>query len=102
LEQNPQTIANSFNDYFLSVAEDLLEANQTDSMHQITNTSPLSDLLKSHNNPYPIMKFRYTSTKEREKIIKTLKSKDAHGYDEIPTKVLKWGASCISSPILAR
>jgi hypothetical protein len=24
--QNPQTIANSFNDYFLSIAEDLLKA----------------------------------------------------------------------------
>ena len=51
LTQNPQTIANTFNDYFLTIAEDLLEANQTNNMNQITNTSPLSDLLKSHNNP---------------------------------------------------
>ena len=92
LRQNPQTIANTFNDYFLTIAEDLLEANQTNNMNQTTNTSPVSDLLKSHKNPYPIMTFRYTPTKEIEKIIISQKSKDAHGYDEITTKVLKWSA----------
>ena len=77
---------------FLTIAEDLLESNQTNNMNQITNTSPLSDLLKSHSNSYPITTFRYTSIKEIEKIIISLKSKDALGCDEITTKVLKWSA----------
>ena len=34
-----------------------------------------------------------------EKIIISLKSKDAHGYDEITTKVLKWSAPYISFPL---
>jgi hypothetical protein len=33
--------------------------------------------------PYPNIIFRYTSTEEIEKIIKSLKTKNAHGYDEI-------------------
>jgi len=45
------------------------------------------------------MKFRYTSTEEVEKIIKPLKTKNAHGYDEISIKILKWSAPFISSPL---
>ena len=45
------------------------------------------------------MRFNFTSTKEVENIIKSLKPKDAKGYDEIPTKVLKWCALYISSPL---
>ena len=45
------------------------------------------------------MRFNFTSTKEVEHIIKSLKPKDAKGYNEIPTKVLKWRAPHISSPL---
>jgi hypothetical protein len=36
---------------------------------------------------------------QNENIIKALKPKDAKGYDDIPTKVLKWRAPFISSPL---
>jgi hypothetical protein len=40
-----------------------------------------------------------TSTKEIEEIIKPLKTKHSHGYDEIPTKILKLSALFISSSL---
>jgi hypothetical protein len=39
-----------------------------------------------------MIKFIYTSTKEIEEIIKSLKTKRSHGRDEIPTKILKSSA----------
>jgi hypothetical protein len=43
---------------------------------------------------------RYTSTAETERIIKSLKTKNAQGYDEISIKILKWSAPFISSPLI--
>jgi hypothetical protein len=42
---------------------------------------------------------RHTSTREIEKIIKSLKAKHSYGYDEIPTTILKVSAPFISSPL---
>jgi hypothetical protein len=49
--------------------------------------------------PYPNIKFKYTSTKELEKIIKSIRTKNAHGYNEISVNILKWSAPFISSPL---
>ena len=43
------------------------------------------------------MKLKYTRPKEIEKIIKSLKSRNSHGYDEIPTKILKGSTPFITS-----
>jgi hypothetical protein len=40
-------------------------------------------MLQTCRYSYPNTKFRYISTGEIEKIIKSLKTKNAHGYDEI-------------------
>jgi len=44
---------------------------------------PIHYILQNCRYPYPNIKFRCKSTEEREKIIKSLKTKNAHGYDEI-------------------
>jgi len=41
----------------------------------------------------------YTSTEEIDKIIKSLKTKNARGYNEISIKILKLSAPFISSPL---
>ena len=41
LIQNQQTIANSFNNYFSTVAEKLMETNHIDKMNQIQNGKTL-------------------------------------------------------------
>ena len=71
LTQNQQTTANSFNDYFSTTAEKLeqIGANQIDKMSQLKNGVPLHYRLQNCRYPYPNIKFRYTLTKEVEKII---------------------------------
>jgi len=45
------------------------------------------------------MKLKYTTPKEIEKIIKSLKSKNSHGYDGIPMKILKVSTPFITFPL---
>jgi hypothetical protein len=54
---------------------------------------------QAYNKPYPSMECKYTTTKEIERIIKSLKAKNSNGYDEISTKILKISGPFISSPI---
>jgi hypothetical protein len=74
-------------------------ANGIDTMSQSKNGVPLHYILRNCKYLYPNNKSRYTSTKEIEKIIKSLKPKNAHGYDEISVKVLKWSAPFTSSSL---
>ena len=80
---NQSKIANMFNNYFLSIAETL---NSDHNKH--TNTkelNPTSYLINSFHRSFPKMKWHYTYTYEIEQIIKSLKSKNTSGYDEIST-----------------
>ena len=98
-KRNQQTIANSFNDYFLTIAEKLMGANQIDKLSQLKNRAPIHYILQNYRYPFPNIKFRYTSTEETEKIIKSLKTTNAHGYNDISIKILKWSPPFISSPL---
>ena len=68
-------------------------------MSQLNNRAPTHYILQNCRCPYPNIKFRYTSTEEIEKITKSLKAKNAHGYNEISIKILKLSAPFISSPL---
>ena len=46
-------------------------------------------------NTYPHMKYRPTTSKEIDKIIKSLKAKDSYGYNEISAKVPKISSSLL-------
>jgi hypothetical protein len=54
-------------------------------------------LSKITHNPFPNIKFNNTSTKEIEKIIKSIKVKNSHGYGGITTNMLK-----VSAPYIER
>ena len=45
------------------------------------------------------MECKCTTTKEIEQIIKSLKTKNSYGYNEISTKILKINCPFISSPL---
>jgi len=45
------------------------------------------------------MGFKFVSTKELANVMKSLKSKNCHGYEEVSTKLLKISAPCICSPL---
>ena len=76
-----------------------MTANQIDKTSHLKSGAPFHNTLQSCMLPYPSIKFRYTSTEEIEKTIKSLKTKIAQGYDEISIKILKWSAPFISSPL---
>jgi Notch-like protein len=59
----------------------------------------VGNIFRNTGRHYPKVEFRYISTQEIDKIIKSLKAKGCHGYDEISVKILKWGSPFIVSPL---
>ena len=94
---NQNKIANMFNNYFLSIAVTLTSGNNKHT--NIKEPNPISYLLNSFHQPFPKMKWDYASTYEIGQIIKSLKSKNSSGYDEISTRILKLSAPYILSPL---
>jgi hypothetical protein len=61
--------------------------------------NPTYFLSKISHKPFLNIKFSNTSTKEIERIIKSIRVKNSHEYDIITTKMLKVCAPYISSPL---
>jgi hypothetical protein len=89
---NLQTIPDFFNNYFLSI---------TGKNHSALNKNNnfVDYLCLTYNKPFPNIKYQYTSTKQTEKIISSLKSKNSHGYDEMSVNILQFSSPHISSPL---
>ena len=60
--------------------------------------NPMDYLENNYHNTCPKISWHNTNTYEIEKIIKSLKTKDSSGYEEITTRILKLSAPYISSP----
>ena len=95
---NQQSTANSFNNYFLTAADKITSNIKNDKSSLNCNNS-IHCLHKNFKLPCSNMKLKYTTPKEIEKIIKSLKSKNSHGYDGIPMKILKVSTPFITSPL---
>jgi hypothetical protein len=67
LTYNKQKIANSFNDYFSSIIQNLLQSHQDGSKAKQTNSALKRDLPINISKPYPNIKYKYVSTQEIEK-----------------------------------
>lgn len=85
--------------YFLSTAKNINTKHNEHSSHNIDNTTPHYYLLQSFKTPFPNINLKFSSSKEVENIIKSLKPKNSSGYDGISTKLLKISSSFISSPL---
>jgi hypothetical protein len=94
---NQQSIANFFNNYFLTAA-DKITSNFKNDKTSLNCNNPIHCLYKNFKVPCSNMKLKYTTLKEIEKIIKSLKSKNSHKYDGIPMKILKVSTPFITSP----
>jgi hypothetical protein len=95
-ENSPDT----FNYHFLSAAEKTMQSiRHSDTEDTSDNKNPTYCLSKISHNPFPNIKLSNTSTKEIERIIKSIRVKNLHGYDGITTKILKVSAPYISSPL---
>ena len=94
---NQLSIANELNNFFLNTARSISNKgiNGTEE-----NTCPLQNLFKYYKQPFKNISWSYTSAKEVNKIIDSLKNKNSSGYDEIPTKIIKAGKPFIISPLI--
>jgi len=91
---NPSTIANAFNTYFSSVADNLISKS-----FLVKNTTNEKDSLfylgQNFTQSFFPLRFNNTTTHEINQIIHSLKCKDSYGYDEISTRNLKMSAPYI-------
>ena len=85
LIHDPDIIANWFQSFFSSVAQNFTQEPSGNNFTQNPIRNLNSNILKLttslHLNP--------TSTNEINKIIQSLKTKDSHGYNEISSRILK-------------
>ena len=63
------------------------------------NITPLHYLQNNFTKPGNKMKWKYVTTYELEQIIKSLNSKNSHGYDGISNKIIKLRVLFIISPL---
>jgi hypothetical protein len=94
VSSNPFTIANAFNSYFTSIAENF---NFRNYLHK--KNDPMSYLKSNFNQSTPPIRFTCTSTYEINKIIHSLECKDSNGYDEVSKRILRNSAPYITSPL---
>lgn len=88
-----QTIAEKFNHYYVSVADNITNnKSTTDNSNKI---NPLNYLYSAFKHSFTNITVKNTTTYEIEKIMKELKSKKSCGCDEIMARILK-----ISSPFI--
>ena len=97
LIDNQLKIANIFNYYFLTVA-DASMGNINNGVYPTTD-NPINYLSKYYNKTFPMIQWQYISTYEIKNIIKSLKSKNTCGYDEISNRVIKLSSPFIISPL---
>jgi hypothetical protein len=60
---------------------------------------PSNNLITNYNNTFSRINWKYATTYEINKILKSLKTKNLYGCDEIPIKILKLSAPFIISPL---
>ena len=91
-------IANIFNNYFISIADTV---NADNNKHINTSmTNPINYLTNNFRRPFPKISWQYASTYEFEKIIKSLRTKNTCGYDEISNRIIKLTALFIIAQLM--
>jgi hypothetical protein len=85
---------------FITIAENVKRQSKNNLINDdIDNMESRTHFIEqAFNRLYPSMECKYT-TKEIERIIKSLKANNSYGYDEISTKILKISCPFLSSPI---
>jgi hypothetical protein len=92
-------ITETFNNYLLSVAEkkNAKNAHNNVNISHFPVPTHIRYLSQTFTNPFLNIKIKCLSTKEVLNIVKSLKSKNSHGYDELSTKVLRMSSPFFSS-----
>ena len=76
---NQSIIAETFNDYFLSIADSI----NSNSNKHVQTTNQINYLSNKFIKSFTKINWHYATTNEIEKFIESLKSKNTSGYDGI-------------------
>jgi len=94
-----QHTAEAFNNYYSTILDKISKNN----VNNKTNTAKVPNfyyyLEQNYVHPTPSLVIKTFSTKEITCIIKALKTKNSHGFDEISTRLLKISATYLCSPL---
>jgi len=100
---NRQLIASAFNKHiknFPTIISQKINASNCSTATSDNNQNNICFSLNNvYRNSFPNIKYCCTTTRESENIIRTLKSSNSCGYDEVPSKLLKLCFSYICSPL---
>jgi hypothetical protein len=95
-----QTIAETFNDYYVSVIDNITNNNPINNTNgDLNKINPLNYLYSMFKQSFTNIKIKNTTTNVIEKIIKELKNKKSCVYDGITTKILKICSPFVVSPL---
>jgi Notch-like protein len=94
-----QDITDAFSNYFLSVIDKISKRNVNNTINNAKVPTFYHYLERNYNYSPPSLVIKTFSTKEITSIIKALKTKNSHGFDEISMKLLKISAAYICSPL---
>ena len=89
-----QELAKTFNNYFVNATNSIQSENfdnTSTAVHNLKLTCPKS---------FPRIHLTPVTANEIKNIIKSLKLKNSHGYDEIPPRILKISLPFITSPLV--
>ncbi|GFG29899.1 hypothetical protein Cfor_02255, partial [Coptotermes formosanus] len=93
---NQNKIANTLNSSFLFIADTINSDNNKHINARISN--PII-YLQNNFRSFTKINWQYASTYELEKIIKSLKTKNSSGYDEVSNRIIKLSSPFIISPL---
>ena len=94
-----QDVADAFNNYFSSVIDKIRKNNVDNKINYEILSTFHYYVEQNYIHSSSSLVFISFSTKEITSIIKSLQTKNSHGYDEISTKLLKISATYIYSPL---
>ena len=100
LIKNPQILAETFNDYFSNIVEELVTKIIKQDNNDLSKHSYKQYLVNAFKQPFVPIKLKSVTESEIYEIIKSLKCKTLYGYDEVPSWIVKLSMPFISSPLI--
>jgi len=98
--KNPQTLADTFNNYFTNVAKELVSKITKRDNSNCSQGSYMQYLDQALPQSFPAIHMKAVTEKEIYVIQKGLKWKRSSGYDEVPSWIVKLSMPFISSPLI--
>jgi len=97
--KDQQDIADAFNNYSSSIIDKTRKNNVNNKINNENLSTFHYYLEQNYAHPSSSLVIKTFSTREIISIIKSLKAKNSHVYDEISTKLLQVSATCVCSPL---